>query len=732
MVFNVLDLAVLKTNSYFCIGSVVPNFPDPPKDVTKQFSNFKSANTSGLRNSGVGFCYGMQAEFDAEIGNKSIAGVSAKCILGFDIMLLKYKDLECTNSNGQIGINGWYANGQAYILASGALYVAGIDLVSATLAALVEVKLPNPLWARGHLYCGIETFLGDLSFNTDFKVGELCNPKSNNAISVDLISTIAPSDQMDGVSEESSPTVILNYPAGSVIEIVDVNGTDTKKYKVVMDSLEFTSDNDENLDFEIVSDKSGRTIDFKIKNLLKSEGSYHLSAQYSLLDEDNNVVYTESEGSSFKVRKYELKNIPLSNVKASYPIINQANFLKKEWKEQKGFIVLNFGQPDILIGDDGMELHLRLRNTTTESQILLNANYDAINREIDFDLPQALLSNNTTYLLELISKSKLKSNNVEGNQVEGGENLLLSYKFKTSLYDNFTEKMDALKLSSNFISNSYYGEFYDSRIFINQYNSTNDNFEGFDEIERSSLVDYNITPPKAWLDKVNAKVPYQHCVDEYEGNNCFSNYLPTLTNRLTDHILIEAFYTNSDPSCNGYPRTFKYNFSFYSPNFDNDLYGTKTPKVPLDALYKGELVPSIFGNAKANNNPPLGPGIFTGNGGDKVISGQNALNDTDNEIEPSNQAFTYVWQTARLSQLAKNTLADYKNYIDAKEAGNLFDFCFDFNKGMFQKDWNDGSREEVNNTLIPKMNQGTYKLEWKYTIPNKNINTSIYYQNITY
>jgi len=34
--------------------------------------------------------------------------------VGFDIMLKDYGNARCKGSSDEIGINGWYANGQAY------------------------------------------------------------------------------------------------------------------------------------------------------------------------------------------------------------------------------------------------------------------------------------------------------------------------------------------------------------------------------------------------------------------------------------------------------------------------------------------------------------------------------------------------------------------------------------------------------------------------------------------
>ncbi|HMG16285.1 MAG TPA: hypothetical protein VK590_12595, partial [Saprospiraceae bacterium] len=717
--FEVASFATLSLSAYFCIGTVVPNFPDPPTEITNYFSDFKSDNNNyGLRNSGAGFCFGVRADFNAEIGNTDYVGVEAKAILGFDIMLLKYKDLTCTNSNGQIGINGWYAMGQAYILISGELYLAGIDMVGATVAALVQVKLPNPFWARGYLHASINTFLGDIGWDCEFNVGEQCIPQSGggNQISADLISTVAPGDKMDGLSEETYPTVILNYKEGEKIQLSDVNGNNSKSYTVIRDSLKLTSYDDPNLQYgDPKYTNNGQNIDFISKNLLKSNGHYHLAVQYSLVDETNTVVYTENESVNFQVREYDLKEIRIGNVKAAYPMLDQPNFLKNEWNEHKGFISLIYGQPNILSSYNKIKLQIKIRNLTTDAEITLNANYSYSTQEISFSLPPNMLENSTTYKLILVSISDLKPSDPEGSQnVE--ENLLFSYKFKTSQYSTFTEKMDVLKAASTFVPNSIYGEFANSRIFINQYNSTASSFESFDEFETSSIISNKIIPPADWLEIVNKKLNHYKCEDTYTDEPCFSKGIPSLTNRLTDHIYISGFYTNSDPACVT-PYEFKYVLSFSSSTLDNGFYGSFSPAVNSKGLYTGVLQEGIFGSPKSNNNPPLGPGIYKG-----------GEYEAPEVIPPSKEAFTYIWQTVRSAQKAMNSIGYYSTKIASEDSGYIP--CYDFNKGI----WADAPTpdRDVSSNFVPEMYHGVYKIEWKYTIPYKKINTTTYLQNVTY
>src|SRR5690606_10858647 len=89
--------------------------------------------------------------------------------VGFDIMLKDYGDTRCAGSSDRIGINGWYANGQAYAYFEGAVGIRvrvfgvrkRIPILELRAAALLQAKLPNPFWMRG-MVGGYFSVLGGL------------------------------------------------------------------------------------------------------------------------------------------------------------------------------------------------------------------------------------------------------------------------------------------------------------------------------------------------------------------------------------------------------------------------------------------------------------------------------------------------------------------------------------------------------------------------------------------
>ena len=93
---------------------------------------------------------------------------------------------------GQIGINGWYANGQSYAYMQGELGIniklffirKKISIIKGGGAVLLQAKLPNPVWIRGYM-AGEFSLLGGAvrgSFRFKLEFGEQCEFISANPL----------------------------------------------------------------------------------------------------------------------------------------------------------------------------------------------------------------------------------------------------------------------------------------------------------------------------------------------------------------------------------------------------------------------------------------------------------------------------------------------------------------------------------------------------------------------
>ena len=160
---DLLHLVKIKSGAYFMTGSKLEGSPAPPSQVAdilgtelQKLDYMRDFNALG---NGRGFAFGT----DFRVGTGDITFLilyaNFQAGLGFDIMLKDYGEAQCNGHRGPVGIDGWYANGQAYAYLQGE---AGINLkllfikkkipvIKAGAATLFQAKLPNPSWFAGYL-----------------------------------------------------------------------------------------------------------------------------------------------------------------------------------------------------------------------------------------------------------------------------------------------------------------------------------------------------------------------------------------------------------------------------------------------------------------------------------------------------------------------------------------------------------------------------------------------------
>ena len=121
-----LDLAGLvkmKSGAYFMTGTRLEGSPPPPRQVADilgvELDKLDYMRDFNVLGKGGGFAFGT--DFSVGTGDITflILYANFETGLGFDIMLRDYGELQCKGRNGPVGINGWYANGQAYAYCKG-------------------------------------------------------------------------------------------------------------------------------------------------------------------------------------------------------------------------------------------------------------------------------------------------------------------------------------------------------------------------------------------------------------------------------------------------------------------------------------------------------------------------------------------------------------------------------------------------------------------------------------
>ena len=363
--FNLgLGIGPLKANAdaYFMVGTKIPGSPPPPAEVSrilagKNFDYMKDLNTIGT---GGGFAFGTS--FSVSTGDLQFlmfyANFSAGA--GFDIMLKNYGDARCAGSNQRIGVNGWYANGQAYGYFEGKIGISvkvfgkrkSVEILSLAAAAVLQAQLPNPFWMQGTVGGRFSVLGGLVKGNCQFQVtlGEKCEIIQNKGSMLDNIQVIAqltPDNAEKNVNVFNTPQAVFNMPVEQLFQLEEDNVQ--KSFRIKLDQFQLTADG-QPIQGSLQWNDTHDVVAFNSFEVLPPKKEVKASAKVSfeelkngmwLVVTENGQKITESKEVTFTTGEAP-DYIPLENVEYSYPVVGQLNYYKEESNE--GYIKLKKGQ----------------------------------------------------------------------------------------------------------------------------------------------------------------------------------------------------------------------------------------------------------------------------------------------------------------------------------------------------------------------------------------------------
>jgi hypothetical protein len=502
----------VETGGYFMIGDDIPASPPPP-DIVAKLLGVDVATLDYMRDensvaSGKGFAFG--SDFSIKTGDLSFLMFYAnfQAGFGFDIMVKDYGEAQCKGS-GQIGINGWYANGQSYAYLQGELGIniklffirKKISIIKGGGAVLLQAKLPNPAWIRGYM-AGYFDLLGGAvkgSFRFKLEFGSQCEFTTNNPLEgLKSIADITPAEGTKDVNVFTVPQVGFNMPVNKNFVIEGDNGVKTYRLKLeeytikkdgvpVTGSLTWNQTNDlvSFNSFEILPPNSDLVLNVKVSFQENVNGTWNTVM-------DQGQIAMESETRKFTTGTAP-NNIPVTNIAYCYPVFDQNYVYPNESK--KAYIVLKIGQTYLFDLKPGQtqKAFYKTGNKISESAIT----YDSSQKKVSTDFP--VLQNVKKYNLTLktlepkadannnLSQSYTKQESGEGTDIDvksntltetivGGDGVeLLQYNFNTSQYNTFQEKMAAKRPKQTLVEIIYAD--------VHALQSYNTSTEPFDEIE---------------------------------------------------------------------------------------------------------------------------------------------------------------------------------------------------------------------------------------------------------
>lgn len=472
----------VKTRSYIMIGNKIPGSPPPPRQVAdilgtdlRTLDYMRDLNALGT---GGGFAFGSHLSISTGEFRFLILYANLEAGLGFDIMLKNYGiEAHCEGKSGPIGINGWYANGQAYAYLQGEVGIRvklfmktrRFSILKAGAAVLMQAKLPNPSWFKGRLDIRYQILGGLIKgrVNLTVTLGKEC--KIVGAAfdeEMPIISELSPNDNAKEVDVFMAPQAAFNIPVGQEMTVEEDGQTQTFRVKLedfsmsaagspIAGALQWNTDKNivSFYSKEILPPNSSITATVRVSMEEKKQGQWQ--AAY-----ENGAKVEETKSVSFQTGDAPYY-IPLHNIAYMYPVKDQQNYYIDE--SPSGWIQLKRGQRYLFTQPEAIAL--AFENNSLSSSVPVA--YDIENLRLDFSMPKQ--SKSSSYTVQLLNKnpdpSQITSDNrsyqkrtdEEGNEMEVAHTqaqgqqrsdlhqVYLDYEYSSSGYSSFAKKLDAIK-----------------------------------------------------------------------------------------------------------------------------------------------------------------------------------------------------------------------------------------------------------------------------------------------
>ncbi len=526
----------LETGGYFMVGSKLPGSPPPPAIVAEilglEASELDYMRDENALKNGGGFAFGADLSFDTGDLNFLIFYARLQMGMGFDIMLKDYGEAQCSNTGDQVGMNGWYANGQSYAYLQGEIGIniklffvnKKIPILKGGAAVLLQAKAPNPVWMRGYVG-GHFNVLGIIKGKFRFKleIGEECEFENASPLGgMKIITDVSPDNGIKDIDVFALPQATFSMKVGEPIIIPEDEGD--KTYKIILEKFVVLHDGKEitgELEWAPYKDR----VNFVSSDILPPNQELTVQVEVSFKEQINGVFQTimvdgqpakELEERTF-VTGGAPTVIPLHNITYAYPVLDQKYFLEAEY--DKGYIQLKRGQ-DYLFDDKQWESYIAYTKEGDASASNVSFSYHTSDNRINYKIPD--VSQEVNYHIAIASSIKGGANttgdtntnyedvnigdasgdnqvsvqNKKAEQVsKDGEIERLAYDFSTSKYKTFKKKINSLKTK-----NYNWGVIYSDVIYLVNRVDSHEPFDLVDLLGSSFTGDIPLVSIEASLD----------------------------------------------------------------------------------------------------------------------------------------------------------------------------------------------------------------------------------------
>lgn len=545
-------------NGYFMMGHDIPTALPLNAKVAQilDIDNEEGGRDNNQIAKGRGIAFGANFEVNTGQLNFLIFYAQFEVGAGFDIMLIDFgNEAYCKGHAAPLGINGWYAKGQAYAYLAGEIgirvKVFGIkknfEILSIAAAVLFRAEGPNPVYLRGYAGGEFSILGGAIRGKCRFKVtvGEKCDivAPGQGLDDLKIIGDISPSDKSSDVDVFTVPQIAFNIPVEKEIKITDDNEIQ-RKFLAHIKKFELTNGSQTiKCNTRWNSDHSVLIMEPDVILNPKTEYTIHIEVGF----EEYVPVYSEVKlpigGSVKKVvgMKWatfqengqdvlEIRNekfvtgllpdkIPSHAILYTYPIDRQYNFYKQEY----GQAYIKFNRditPYFSFPDRRTELQWL---TTNGTKTIGTYEYNAGERFLTAGIPESLALN-TIYSFNLTSIAtdqnkaidknvSTKTENVDlqdtsanlnidtkeadGVITDSEDKIIYSIKFRTSKFNKFLDKFPSSNKDVDYLKPLYAIENGKSKLIMDEYflgtYYYNDN-EAFDKYEIYGITEKGLKP----------------------------------------------------------------------------------------------------------------------------------------------------------------------------------------------------------------------------------------------
>lgn len=448
--FRMTYAGLAEMSAYFVMGSVVPDTPPPPERVAKILGNIDLDYMGDLNALADGAGVGFGARFDIDTGDKEFLIFYGHFAVGagFDVMLKDYGNTTCSGT-GQLGLNGWYANGQAYAYFDGKIGVKvklfrktkKIDILEIGAAVVLQAKLPNPTWMKG-VVGGKFSVLGGLvkgQCSFEVEIGNQCDIENRSDKSAlegtEVIAQLTPQEGVGEVDVFTLPQAVFNYQLEKTYETKDVDNS-VIRFRIHLEEFEVKGPTGK-IAGSIKWNETKDVAVLECEEILPPESSISMKVRASFQELKSGqwqVVLSEGEKLE-EVKEVTFMTgkapgyIPGRNVAYSYPTRSMLNFYQDEYDQ--GYVKLNQGQA-YLFEDPNFNYVARFSGSSDAKEVELS--YNASRKEATYAIPSDM-ENDQLYELSFIAVPKLTTDiasNVETKESEVDSRTGVSISTKTT------------------------------------------------------------------------------------------------------------------------------------------------------------------------------------------------------------------------------------------------------------------------------------------------------------